>query len=244
MAKPCSATASLISAARLECTARARVGDAGDPPVPELARSGRVGLDAVAEVDGHLAAASRPTMVAAWRCSRHSVVSGALVPPLSSQHLDHVGDQHMVVGAGVAGPGGGVAGVGVDEAGGRGRDGGHASASAALFGHVVQVGERGVALGVHDGVHVLGPAEHPELGHRLVGGDHQLHARPLGRDQSLAGRRVGGPAGAVEGVVGRVVDRADKAEGLGARAAPGERGLAPGGVVVECRAGEVVAAAR
>ncbi len=40
---------------------------------------------------------------------------------------------------------------------------------------------RGALLGVHDGVHVLGSAQYAQFGHRLVGGDDQLHARPLGR---------------------------------------------------------------
>ncbi len=189
-----------------------------------------------------MAEASLPTMVAAWRCSRQRVVSGALVPPFSSSISNHVGDQHVIVRARVAGPGGGVAGVRVDQPGRLGRQCFSASASAALFGQVVQIAQRGVPLGVHDGVHVLGPPEHPQFGHRLVGGDDQLHARPLGRHQALTGHGICRPARPVEGVVGGVVDRTDKTEGRSARAAPGERGFAPGPVVVEGRAGEVVAA--
>ena len=61
------------------------VGDAGDPPVPESARTGP------GPPRSHSPArplpgppARRPTMVAACRCSRHSAVSAAFHPPRSS----------------------------------------------------------------------------------------------------------------------------------------------------------------
>jgi hypothetical protein len=65
-------------------------------------------------------------------------------------------------------------------------------------------------------VHVLGPADDTELGHRLVGGDDELHARAAGADQALACRRVDGAAGAVERLVLGLGDVADQAEGPGA----------------------------
>ena len=147
------------------------------------------------------------------------------------------------MGARIAGPGGGMAGVGVDEAGGGSGDRGHPPASAALNGEGVEVGQGGVALGVHDGVHVLGPAQHPELGHRLVRGDHELHARPLGRHEAPAAFGVPRPAGPEDGVVGGVVDRSRQTERDCAASAPDEWGLTPRGVVLEGSAGEVVAAA-
>jgi hypothetical protein len=119
------------------------------------------------------------------------------------------------VGSGIAGPGGGVAGMGIDQAGGGCRHGSYSPASAPLSGQVVQVAQRGIPLGVHDGVHVLCPTEHPELGDGLVGGDDQLHARAPGGDHSLARPRVTGPTRSVEGVIGGVVDGTDQAEGLG-----------------------------
>ena len=135
-----------------------------------------------------------------------------------------------------------MAGMGVDEAGGRGRHGSYSPASAAFSGQLVQIAQRGVPLGVHDGVHVLCPTEHPQFGDGLVGSDDQLHARAPGGDHSLAGRRVTGPAGAVEDVVGGVVDGADQAEGFGSRSAPEQRGLTSRGVVLEGGPGEVAAA--
>ena len=95
----------------------------------------------------------------------------------------------------------------------------------------------GVSLGVHDPVHVLGPADHPQLGHGLVGGDDQLHARALGGDQPLAGRRVDRATETVDRLVLAVGDVADEAEGLGPGAAPDEGRLAPGGVVGQGRGG-------
>jgi hypothetical protein len=92
-----------------------------------------------------------------------------------------------------------VAGVRVDQPGRLGRNRSSTSAPTALFRQVVQIGVGGVPLGVHDGVHVLRRTQHPQFGDGLVGGDDQLHARPLGRHQALAGHGVGGPARSVGG---------------------------------------------
>ena len=141
---------------------------------------------------------------------------------------------------GVPGPGGGVTGVGVDQAARRRGDGQAAPPPAPLPGDGLQIGQGGVPLGVHDPVHVLGPADHAELGHRLVGGDDQLHARPAGGGQPDAGRRVPGAARAVDRLVLRLGHPADQTEANGSRPAPDERRLAPGGVVGEGLAGMVV----
>ena len=45
-----------------------------------------------------------------------------------------------------------------------------------------------------DGVHVLGPADHPQLGHRLGRRHHQLQARPPAADQPCPRMRVVGAA--------------------------------------------------
>jgi hypothetical protein len=89
-------------------------------------------------------------------------------------------------------------------------------------------------------VHVLGPADHAQLGHGLVGGDDQLHARPAGVHQALARRRVDSTAGAVDGLVLGLGHSTHQAEGSGAGAAPHQRRLAPGGVVGQGLAGVVV----
>ena len=190
------------------------VGDAGDLPVPELARWSGIGLDAVTELDRFGGRGHPADHGGGMEVLPPEGGVGGLGAALGVQHLDHVGDEHVVVGAGVTGPGGGMAGVGVDQAGGRRRDGGHTSPSAPLFGQFVQVVERGVPFGVHDGVHVLRPTEDPQFGYRLVGGDDQLHARTPGVDQPFPSLRVTGSARSVEGVVGGVVDRADETERL------------------------------
>jgi hypothetical protein len=189
------------------------IGDAGDLPVPELARGTGIGLDAVTQFDcfggrGHPSDHGGGVEVLPPERRVRS-----LGPALLVQHLDHVGDEHVVVGTGIAGPGGGMAGMGVDQPGGGGGHRGHATPPAAFFGQVVQIAQRGVPFGIHDGVHVLGSTEHPQLGHRLMGGDDQLHARAPGVDQAFAGRRVTGTARSVEGVVGGVVDGTDQTEG-------------------------------
>jgi len=125
---------------------------------------------------------------------------GALPAALAVGHLHQVGHQDVVVGVGVAGPGGGVAGHRIDQTAGSGAHRRVAPPAALLDDQAVQVGQRGVTLGVEDAVHVLGPTDDPQLGHGLVGGDHQLHAGTAGADQALAGGGVDRPAGAVEGV--------------------------------------------
>ena len=89
-------------------------------------------------------------------------------------------------------------------------------------------------------MHGVGPVDHAEHGDGLVGAHHQLEARPLRRRQPLAGGGVTEPAGAEGGLVGLGRDLAVQAEPGGAGAAPPQRRLAPGAVVVERRAGVVV----
>ena len=119
---------------------------------------------------------------------------GRLPPAPLVAHLDQVRDQHVIVGGGITRPGRGMAGVGVHQPRRRRRHPGPAASAAEAAGHVVEVGQRGVPFGVHDGVHVLGPADHTQHRHGLVGADHQLHARPPRRRQPHTRRRVRRPA--------------------------------------------------
>ena len=96
---------------------------------------------------------------------------------------------------GVAGPGRGVAGHGPRQAVGRCRTW-PAPPPALLLNHLVQVGHGGVSLGVQDQVHVLGPADHAQLGHRLVRGYDQLHPGPQAMHEPLAAVGVASAAGA------------------------------------------------
>ena len=62
------------------------------------------------------APAMRPTAVAAWSCSRHTVVSAAFQPPQSSSISTTLARSTWSWGQGSPGPGGGMtAGVGVDQ---------------------------------------------------------------------------------------------------------------------------------
>ena len=140
----------------------------------------------------------------------------------------------------VPGPGGGMTGVGVDQPACRRGNGQAAPPPAALPGDCLQIRQGGVPLGVHDPVHVLGPADHAELGHRLVGGDDQLHARPAGGGKPDARPRVLGAARAVDRPVLLLGHPAGQTEVNGPRPAPDERSLTPGGVVGEGLAGMVV----
>jgi hypothetical protein len=144
------------------------------------------------------------------------------------------------VGVGVAGPGGGVAGDGVDQAAGAGGHRRVAPPATLLDCQSVQVVQRGIPLGVEDAVHVLGPPDDPQLGHALVGGDHQLHARALRAHQALAGGGVDGAARAVEGVELRRGHAARQSQRRSARAPPHQGRLASRGVVLQGLAGMVV----
>ena len=126
-----------------------------------------------------------------------------------------------------------MAGDGVDETRRGGGAGGAAPAPAPGLHPGVQVAERAGGFGVQDGVHVIGPAQHPQQRQRLVGRDDQLESRPLGADELLAGERVPESARAERQPVRLGGDLAVQAETLGARAAPAQRGLAPGAVVVQ-----------
>ncbi len=66
---------------------------------------------------------------------------------------------------GVAGSGRGMAGHGPGEAFGRRSHLCPAPPAALLLDDLVQVGHRGVSLGIEDHVHVLGPADDAQLGH-------------------------------------------------------------------------------
>jgi hypothetical protein len=205
----------------------------GDGPVAEVSAGAVVGDDPVAQAHGfagggHPAGHGGGVQVLAPQGGGGRLPAAGVV-----LHGQQVGHQHVVMGVGVAGPGGGVAGVGVDQARGWREHPGPSPPPADVAGQGVEVGEGGVALGVHNAVHVLGPTDDAELSHALVGGDDQLHARPPGRDQALAGGGVDGAARAVEGGELRLGHRADQTEGGGARAAPRQRGFAPRGVVLQ-----------
>ena len=106
---------------------------------------------------------------------------------------------------------------------------------------VVQVGHGGVPFGVGDEVHVLGPADHPELGHRLVGTDHQFHAGAQTSDQTLTAHRVVRPTGPEHRSPLVQVDFAVQAEPRRPSPAPGHGCLTPGGVVLKSAGHRVVA---
>ena len=219
------------------------LGHAGDRPVAELPGRAVVGHDPVAEVD-RLPRRRHP----AHSSGGMNVITdeggvGSLPPATAVEHGGDVGDEDVVVRARVAGSGRGVPGVGVEQSPGGRRHRCAAPSAAALRDHLVEVVERGLAFGVEDGVHVVGPADHAQLGHRLVGTDDQLHARPLRDGESEPGVGVGGTAGSVDGLVVLRLDRARQAEERRSSATPAERGLTTTAVVLESSAGVVVASA-
>ena len=149
-------------------------------------------------------------------------------PPLLVAHAHDVGDKHVVVDLGVAGPGRRMAGHRPGEPFGRGADLGAAATAASVHDDLVEVGHGGVPLGVDDLVHVLGPADHAQLCHRLVRTDDDLHARPHAADQALAAERVVSPAGGEDGSPLVQVHFAVQAQPRRAGAAPAPWASHPG----------------
>jgi hypothetical protein len=131
-------------------------------------------------------------------------------------------------------------GDGVDETGRGGGGGGAAAAAAPGLHPGVQVVHGAGGLGVENRVHIVGPARHAQHGQGLVGRDHKFEAGSFRADELLAGERVPEPAGAERQAVGLGGHLAVQAEAGGAGAAPAQRGLAPGSVIVQGLAGVVV----
>jgi hypothetical protein len=131
--------------------------------------------------------------------------------------------------------------VGVDEPTGRRRRRRSASATASFAHQLVEVLEGGVPLGVEDGVHVVGSADDAEFGDRLVGADDEFHAGSPHVGESYPGVGISRAARTEDGVVVPRLDRPGQAEQSGASAAPAQWGFAATAVVVEGRAGVVVA---
>ncbi len=219
-----------------------RVGHAGDTPVSQSSRRARVGLDGIPQVHRD-PGGRRP----ADHRRRVQVLPpqggvGRLPPTLVVEHLNDVRQEQMVVRARIPGPGGGVAGVGEDQPVRLGRHRRHTAPAAHSSGHPVQVGHGGVALGVHNEMHVLDPADHSQLGHALMGRDHHLHARPCRVHQPLPAVGVAGAARPVDRLVLLRRHCAGQPEGFGAGPTPDQRCLAPGRVIAQRLAGMVVAA--
>lgn len=151
----------------------------------------------------------------------------ALPPARLVEHLHHVRQQHMIMRAKVPRTRGGVPGDGVDQAGGGAHHRGAATPAATRFRDRLEIGKGRVTLGVHDRRHVLGPADHPELGHRFVRGNDQLHPRPTGTHQPFPRHRMTGPTRPEDRLV---LDRGD-GPGQGPRRAapspPHTSGLSP-----------------
>ena len=129
-----------------------------------------VGLDPVAELDG-------------LGRSRHAADGGGGMEVVAEQpgverlpaapfvaHTYQIRDQHMIVDLGVTGSCRRMAGHGPGEAFRRCPQLCPPPPAALLLYDLVEVGHRGVALGVEDRVHVLGPADHAQLGYRFVRG--------------------------------------------------------------------------
>jgi hypothetical protein len=157
-------------------------------------------------------------------------------------HRHHVGDQHVVVDLGVTGPGGGMAGGRPRQTARLGAHTGPSPPAARLPDQTIEVAQGGVTLRVGYLVHVLGPADHPQLGHRLVRRHHQIQARTPTRHQPGTGTRVVGAGRSEHRPPVGQVDVTGQAEQPGAGATPHHRCLTSGRVVVQRGGHRVVTA--
>ena len=202
------------------------VRDPRDPPAAQPSGPSRIRLDSVAEIDrspgGGGAADDRGRVQ--HIPERRGVER--LPPALGVQHLDDVGDEHVIMHGRVPGPARPVPGHRPRQPGRRRADLVPTPPSAPLAKPVVEELERCVRLGVDDGMHVIGPADSAEHGDGLVRRDDQLHPRPGRRDQTVAGDRVGGTAHTEDRRVGVRRHRAVQTETAGAGTAP-RSGVSP-----------------
>jgi hypothetical protein len=213
----------------------------GDGPTAQAPRRSGVGLDAIAEL--HCFGRPRHAPYGGGGVEMVTQLPGVQALPAAPlvAHGHDIGHQDMVVDLGVAGSRRRMARHRPGEASGGGALLGAASTAAAVHHDLVQVGHGGVPFGVDDQVHVLGPADHPELGHRLMRAHHKFKARAQTGDQALAAQRVVRPAGAEDRSPLVQVHFSVQAQPRRPGPAPRHRCLAPGGVVIESAGHGVVA---
>lgn len=165
------------------------LGEAGDLPAVQLPGRPLVRLDPIPQLHRHPRGGDPPDRGRRVQliADEGGVETFPAAPVVSHPH--HVGDQHMIMDLGVPGPGCRMPRRRPNQTPGP-RGGGRLPPPPAYPGdHRIQIGHRGVAFRIADGVHVLGPADHPQLGDRLRRRHHQLQARPAGGPP--AGRRCG-----------------------------------------------------
>ena len=217
--------------------------DPGKAPVTEATRRPWVGLDRVPEPDGFLRGGEAPD----HRRSVDQVAEPAgverLPPALHVEHLREVGDQHVVVRLRVSGTSGEVSSPRPQQTRRRGPGLCSASATTLATEPRIEEGERGVRLGVDDGVHGVDLTKHTQHGNRLVRRHHQLHTRPTGPHHPLTEVGVDHTAGTEHRVVAVVGDPPSKPEPTSEASTPLQRRLTPAAVVTERCARVVVGTA-
>ena len=169
------------------------VGDPGDGPVPEPPRLPPIRHDPVAELDRHPRRAQPPVGGGGVEVLTPQRRVGALEAAPVVEHLHHVGDQDVVVRVRVPRPRRRMPRHRVGHPRRRGPCRSTPPAAAPVTGQLLQVLEGAGGLGVEDPVHVLDPADHPQLGHRLVRRHHQLETRAASStptDDPVSGSRA------------------------------------------------------
>jgi hypothetical protein len=213
------------------------VGDPCDPPLPQPSRRTRIPLDAVAELEGPAGGRHPPCHGRRMQVFSPQRRVGRLPPTPPVEHLDHVRDQHVIMRAGVPRTRGRVPGVGVDQPAGGRRN--RCTTAPPADRSPIEIGQRRIPFGVHDRMHVLRPADHPQFGDRLVRRDDQLHARPACRNEPFT-IDVPGAARPEDRLIRHRVHRPGQAQSS-AGTAPHQRCLPPGRVVGERLAGVIIA---
>ena len=228
---PASASARSICADRFENNSSTPSGIPARPPPRQPTRPISFGFDGVTPGD-RFGRRSHPA-VDRRRVQMVTDQGGVqpLGPALGVAHLHHVGDQHMIMNIRIPRPARPMPGLRPHQPPGRRAPLGHPTATPHPQHHPLQIRHRRRRLRVHDGVHVIGPAHHPQDRDRLPGAHHQLDSGSRGGSQALPRHRIPRTPRTEYQPIGLAVDRARQTQAGRPTSTPDQRRLPTAAVI-------------
>ena len=210
-----------------------RVGDPNDAPVPQMPRRPIVQCDVEPQLDRPRGRVETPDHRRCFdRVAQRRTVQRLPATRLV-EHLDHVGDQDVIMGGGVPGSRGRMTSHRVGQPTGRGTGLGPASPAAPFLEPAVQPVHRRRSFDVEDRVHRVRLALHAEHRDRLMRRNHQLEPRPARLDQPVTARWDTEPARTERRLVRRRRHLTEQTQNDRACTSPPQRCFTPRPVVGE-----------